>query len=132
MKKIFLITLATLVIVSVVGGVFLYKKQGKATVITSSAQTNNGIVVTKITFSNGGFTPGAILAKSGDIIEINNLSSEDLQLNSDPHPIHTYNSELNLGKVTKGESKRIVVSKKGNFYYHNHLNPNQSGRIVVQ
>lgn len=131
MKK-FLAVGAIFVTLVIIGATVLYLTQGKATVVGPSLQTSSGAVVKRINFNNNGFEPAAILAQSGDIIEISNSSSVDLQLNSDPHPIHTYNSELNLGNVTKGESKRFVVSKKGNFYYHNHLNSSQTGRIVVQ
>lgn len=55
-----------------------------------------------------------------------------MQFDSDPHPAHTTNPELNVGSVPPGEQMSFVVDTKGTFGYHNHLNPAQKGTIVVE
>ena len=55
-----------------------------------------------------------------------------MQFDSDPHPIHTTNQELNVEIVEPGEVKTFTVTKTGTFGYHNHLNPSQTGKIIIE
>lgn len=85
-----------------------------------------------ITYSGSGFSPSKIIVKSGTTVTVKNTSSNDLQFNSDPHPIHTDNTDLNVGTVAPGQSQTFTANKKGTFGYHNHLNPSEKGTIVVE
>ncbi|PJE65423.1 hypothetical protein COU91_01740 [Candidatus Saccharibacteria bacterium CG10_big_fil_rev_8_21_14_0_10_47_8] len=85
-----------------------------------------------IAYSDSGFSPSKITVKSGATVTIKNTSSNELQFNSDPHPIHTDNEELNVGAVASGQSQTFTASTKGTFGYHNHLNPSDKGTIVVE
>lgn len=84
-----------------------------------------------IMYTNSGFGE-TVTVKSGDTVAIKNTSSENLQFDSDPHPDHTDNPELNVGLVKPGETKTFVVTKKGTFGLHNHLNATAKGTIIVQ
>lgn len=84
-----------------------------------------------ITYSDSGFGE-TVTVKSGDTVAIKNTSSNNLQFDSDPHPDHTDNTELNVGLVKPGETKTFVVTKKGTFGLHNHLNASDKGTIIVQ
>ena len=85
-----------------------------------------------ITYSDSGFGPATVTVKSGGKVTISNNSSRTIQFNSDPHPSHTQNSELNLGTVAPATSKSFTVTKTGTWGYHNHLNQTETGNIVVE
>lgn len=86
----------------------------------------------EITYSNDGFSPNTLTVKSGDSVTIKNTSSSSLQFQSDPHPQHTDDPELNVGLVEAGQSKTFTVTKKGSHGYHNHLNSGDTGTLVVE
>lgn len=85
-----------------------------------------------ITYSDSGFSPSTITVQSGDSITIKNQSSQGLQFDSDPHPIHTDDTDLNVGTVAPGGDQTFTVSKKGTFGYHNHLAPSDRGTIIIK
>lgn len=133
-KKILIGVVAVLVI----GGVIVLAseksgedKSSKSTANTSSqtsAETNSA---TTITYTNDGFSPATITVKSGTTVTVKNASSQPLQFESDPHPQHTDNEELNVSNVAPGESQTFVANTTGTFGYHNHLNSSDTGTIVV-
>ncbi len=85
-----------------------------------------------ITYTNSGYSPKVITVKSGTTVTIKNESSRNMQFDSDPHPAHTTNEELNVEDVRPGQSQTFVVKRTGTFGYHNHLNASQTGTIIVQ
>lgn len=85
-----------------------------------------------ITYSNNGFSPASLTVKAGSTVTIKNDSSRLLQFDSDPHPEHTDNPELNIGTISPGQSKSITVTKTGSHGYHNHLNDSDTGTLVVE
>ena len=101
---------------------------------SSSANTSNNSqpVAVTIIYSDSGFSPSNVTVKSGDIVAIKNTSSRDVQFDSDPHPDHTDDEDLNVGIVSPGQSMTFKVTKTGSHGYHNHLNPGDTGTIVVQ
>ncbi len=98
---------------------------------TPSTSTDKTAAAT-ITYSNNGFSPGSTTVKAGDAVAIKNTSSNELQLNSNPHPVHTDDSDLNVGSIAAGQSKTFVVNKVGTFGFHNHLNASDTGTITIQ
>jgi plastocyanin len=85
-----------------------------------------------ITYSDNGFSPSTVIVKSGGKVTVKNTSSELVQFDSDPHPVHTDDTELNIGTVQPGDSQTITVTTTGSHGYHNHLNPSMTGTIVVK
>lgn len=136
----------------IAGGAFLVmKKNDKKTPATTTTQTTQtsqnesnttnssntsqnatDSAATTITYTDSGFSPDTITVKSGDRVTIKNTSSENLEFDSDPHPAHTNNKELNVGAVGPAESMTFTVTKKGTFGYHNHLSPSKTGTIIVE
>lgn len=86
----------------------------------------------EITYTDNGFSPNKITVKAGTKVTIKNDSGMALQFDSDPHPAHTDNTELNVDTVQQGGSQTFTVVRKGTFGYHNHLNPSDEGTIVVE
>lgn len=97
----------------------------------ASTNTNNQAAAT-ITYSDSGFSPASLTVKTGDTVAIKNTSSRSVQFDSDPHPDHTDDEELNVGIVSPGQTATFKVEKTGSHGYHNHLNPGDTGTIVVQ
>lgn len=85
-----------------------------------------------ITYDGNGFSPASLTVQSGATVTIKNTSSETVQFQSNPHPTHTDDTDLNVGAVNPGSSQTFTVTKKGTFGYHNHLNPSQQGSITIQ
>lgn len=101
---------------------------------TSPSSSSNNATATPatITYSSNGFSPATLTVKSGDTVTIKNTSSEALQFDSNPHPAHTDDTDLNVGSVAAGQTKTFKVTKTGTFGYHNHLDPSDTGHIVVE
>jgi len=136
MKRTIAIGVVALAIIG--AGVYFWTKMGSnssPTVNTpnaSSPASDTQSVAATIVFSDSGFSPSKTTVKSGDKVAIKNDSSTDVQFDSDPHPIHTDDEDLNVNEIAPGEVKTFTVSKKGTFGFHNHLNPGQKGTIVVE
>jgi plastocyanin len=141
MKKAVIVVVAILVIAG--GALALTKKSDDKSTTTqpSSSQQSNSTAndstsdqaaAATITYSDNGFSPSTVTVKSGDTILIKNTSSNPLQFDSDPHPAHTDDPELNVGEIAPGSSGTVKVMTVGTHGYHDHLNPGQTGTIIVQ
>lgn len=130
------------VILLVAVGVFLFvqnkgdKSETSSTSNTStSTSTDNSTPASDlatITYSDNGFSPSSVKIKAGGKLTVTNSSSSTVQFDSNPHPIHTDNSELNIGTINAGESKTVTLNKTGDWGYHNHLDSSQKGTITVE
>lgn len=98
----------------------------------SSTSTQPPTVAASITYSASGFSPSSVTVNSGDTIAIVNSSSSQVQFQSDPHPTHTDDPELNVGVITPGQASMLKLTTKGTHGYHNHLNTSQTGTIIVK
>lgn len=96
---------------------------------SNSGQATESQAVIK--YTDNGFDPQTITVESGTKVTVQNASSNPLQFDSDPHPEHTEDPELNIGRINPGESKTITVTTKGSHGYHNHLNSGDTGTIIV-
>lgn len=85
-----------------------------------------------ITYGESGFSPAKVTVNSGDSVTIKNTSSQGLQFNSNPHPVHTDDTDLNVGTIAPGQSQTFTATKKGTFGFHNHLDPSQTGTIAIK
>lgn len=103
-----------------------------STTNTTTTDTNAAQSANTISYNGSAFSPSSITVKAGTTLTIKNNSSDALQFESDPHPVHTDNTELNVDLVNPSESKTFTVTKTGTWGYHNHLNPSQKGSIIVQ
>lgn len=99
---------------------------------STPADNSQAPVAATITYSDSGFSPSSITVKSGDSIAIKNTSSQAMQLDSDPHPVHTDDPELNVGTVDSGKTVTFKVSTTGSHGVHNHLDSSKKMTIIVQ
>lgn len=85
-----------------------------------------------ITYTNDGFSPQTLTVSSGDTVTVKNESSRTIQFDSDPHPAHTENTELNVDTIRPGQSKSFTANRTGTFGYHDHLDDSETGTIIVE
>lgn len=85
-----------------------------------------------VTYSSSGFNPKTITIKVGQtVIWVNQDSA--LQIASNPHPTHTDYPPLNkVGTIAPGQMRSFTFSTAGTFGYHNHLDPRNSGEVIVE
>lgn len=133
--------IVALVAVAVVAGgilVVMNKNTTKSEPDTTGNQSgNNNQDNTKqadvtITYNGQSFALSSSSVKSGGTVKIVNSSDGDLRFQSNPHPAHTDNPELNVGDVAAGESTTITLTTKGTWGFHNHLDHTQTGTITVE
>jgi plastocyanin len=124
-----------IVIIIVVMMMGMNKPNGSSatgTTTQSSSGDDVSSAVATITYSDNGFSPATTTVKSGDTVAVKNTASSELDLDSDPHPVHTDDTDLNVGAVASGQTKTFVVTKTGSFGFHNHLDPSKNGKIEIQ
>jgi plastocyanin len=91
---------------------------------------NNSSVVQ---ITQAGFVPDVVTIKTGETVVWQNPDGVSATVNSDVHPTHLLYPPLNLGEVPpQGGQVSLKFDKAGTFTYHNHLNPSQTGTVVVQ
>lgn len=98
--------------------------QGSAPTTQTNDQT--------ITLTSTGFTPTTLTVKTGTKVTWVNKSGSMGDVDSDPHPIHTSYPAMNFGTFSDGSTVSLVFNTAGTYHYHNHLNPSQTGTIIVQ
>ncbi|HSX36691.1 MAG TPA: cupredoxin domain-containing protein [Patescibacteria group bacterium] len=98
----------------------------------SPSSTTAAVPAATITFTDNGFSPTVTTVKVGDTVQVTNKSSQPVQFDSDPHPAHTDEPELNVGEVEPGQSQTFVVTKAGHWGFHDHLDPSFTGKLNVQ
>jgi plastocyanin len=98
---------------------------------TQTSKRSQAPASATITFSDSGFSPSVTTVKAGDTVRVTNKSSQELDFDSDPHPEHTDEPELNVGPVSPGESKTFIVTRTGHWGFHDHLNPGFTGTLNV-
>lgn len=134
-KLILAIVLVAIVAVAVI--LITTSKDGDKTANTNTRQSstdleNHGPVAVTIRYDGETFSLSGTTVTSGEKVKVVNASERDLDFDSDPHPVHTDNSELNAGDIPAGESKTFILTKKGTWGFHNHLDSSQNGELTVK
>lgn len=99
---------------------------------TTTSSSSQSSAPNTITYTDNGFSPSVLTVKSGTTVTIKNSSSQPLQFDSNPHPQHTDDPELNVGEVAPGASTTFTVTTTGSHEYHNHFSSADGGTIIVQ
>jgi len=128
--------LALLIIIIIVVGGFLFLKNktnySETSQQTTVSQPIKQIKEVTVTVTNSGFDPAIVNIKAGTTVVWTNKSGQSATVNSDVYPNNLLWSFLNLGKFDNNSNISAVFEKIGKYTYHNQLNPNQKGTIVVQ
>ena len=94
--------------------------------------TNVDIQVFEVSYSGGQFLPNSLEIKVGDIVVFKNDSPGDFWPASGPHPTHTAYPEFDAkSAIASGKTFDFKFLKAGSWKFHNHLNPEATGTIVV-
>lgn len=139
------IIIAVVAVVAIIGGAVLYTvfaanntsapeatSEQPAPTDNTNDNTDDAAVASVITYNGSSFSLSASTVKSESKVKIVNDSSNELEVGSGPHPVHTDNPELNTGEIAPGESKTIMLTTKGTWSFHNHLASSHSGSITVE
>lgn len=132
-----IVTLLFIILVGMIIGFFLLRYKildlppNKST--SNQEPAPNQFPLQEVVVTKNGFSPQAIRAGVNSIVSWRNESGVPISINSDPHPGHTLNAELNLGYVeaTSG-STQTFFSKPGEYPYHNEYNPEQIGVVIIE
>jgi plastocyanin len=150
MKRSTLVTIIIIGLILILGGMLLARR-GAGDTTTNPSSTPTPTLKTTISptassessvspsspsitilYANTGFSPVTTTVKSGTTVVFKNNSSAVIQVDSNPHPQHTDNTELNIGTINPGDSRSVTLSKTGTWKFHNHLNPANQGTVIVE
>lgn len=84
-----------------------------------------------VSLTESGFDPQTISVKAGTKVVWKNDTKSVANVSSDKHPTHLLYPPLNLGSFESGDTVSLIFKDKGSFGYHNHLNPAETGTVVV-
>jgi plastocyanin len=80
-----------------------------------------------------GFSPSTLTVESGEKVTFENPSDEDKWPASNVHPTHQLYPGFDAeNAVLSGESYSFTFERAGSWGYHDHLNPDVQGTIVVE
>ena len=86
-----------------------------------------------VRITDDGFDPSTLTVSSGTTVTFENESSDDSWPASDVHPTHQLYPGFDAKKpLLSGDSYSFTFTKAGSWGYHNHLEPDVKGTIVVQ
>lgn len=129
------------VVVVVLAGVALLSTKGNNTTnpVTQNQGTNTvptaapeQMVTTGVTVTAQGFEPKTVTIKAGTKVLWTNNSGATVTVTSALHPTHLLFPFLNLGEFSDGSTVEAVFDKPGTYKYHNHLDPSQTGTVIVE
>jgi plastocyanin len=87
----------------------------------------------KVRYTDDGFVPERIEVPEGSMVQFINESSMDMWVASSPHPAHTKLSTFDQFKPSKKRAVyEYVFSEKGEWDYHDHINPSSGGWVYVR
>jgi plastocyanin len=86
-----------------------------------------------VKIEDDGFQPQTLTINAGDMVKWENDSSDDAWPASNVHPTHLLYPGFDAKKpLLPGDSYSFTFTKTGNWGYHNHLEPDVQGTIVVK
>ena len=127
---------------------FVLAKKGNKNPYLPSGQTNNQGVTNvptssvidngmeqeeaNVTLTETGYSPQTVTVITGTRVIWTNQSGSVASVYSAVHPTHKVYPPLNLGEFNDGETLSLIFDTPGSYKYHNHLNPSQTGTVVVE
>ncbi|MDP3992314.1 MAG: plastocyanin/azurin family copper-binding protein [Nanoarchaeota archaeon] len=139
------VTIAVLLLVAIVGAVYLFSSFLENPITTGSLVNNPG-EGNVIEITSSGFTPGTLTINKGDTVTWINMDTEPHWPASAFHPYHTVYPGSDIKKcgtaeestifdacqnLAPGESYSFTFNEVGSWGFHDHLNANSFGKIIV-
>lgn len=107
--------------------------QATQTATVSAPQKTPGLIGVRVSILKTGFSPKEVKIVKGSSVTWINTDIKNHEVRSNPHPIHTDYPPLNTIEVLKpGEEKSLVFSNSGTYSYHDHLNPSNTAKVIVE
>ncbi len=102
----------------------------------SATGTSGGVMekggAATISYSKDGFTPKSVTVKKGSTVRWINQGNQSMWVASAMHPTHQLLPGFDqLKSVTNGGMYEYTFVKVGTWKYHMHLNPSDTGTVVV-
>jgi len=86
-----------------------------------------------VLYTDTGFSPKSLEIVRGEKVIFVNSTDRELWVASAPHPTHGIYPEFDeKTTIGNGETYEFVFEKSGEWKYHNHMNPGDSGVVVVK
>lgn len=97
-----------------------------------TAQVSDQTQLPTIVFTDEGFTQQEYRFPTSTAIRVDNRSSMDMQFSSEDHPAHRENPELNMELLGAGESGTFTPPGKGTYGFHDHINDQYTGTLIIE
>lgn len=114
----------------------VYAETGKpvlASVFEHEIAPSDGMGMVTVRYTNTGFQPAKLTVPVGTMVEFINQSDEEMWVASNMHPSHEILATFDQFQgVGKGQSYMYTFDKKGEWPYHDHINPALEGVITVE
>ncbi|MDO8564705.1 MAG: cupredoxin domain-containing protein [bacterium] len=87
----------------------------------------------KVTYNAQGFSPKSVTVQKGDTVLFENKTGKSASVASMPHPTHELYPEFDQFKTdAQGKDEfKFTFDKVGTWQYHDHLNTNMTGTVIV-
>mgnify|MGYP001608225862 FL=1 len=86
-----------------------------------------------ITYTLKGFEPDTMEIKAGESVTFINTTDLNMWIASDPHPAHTGLPGFDeRGAVGNSGKYAYIFTQSGSWKYHNHMDPDKRGVIIVK
>ncbi len=132
MKKIYIIA-SVITIAIIIAAVIIIVNRYNAKPVQPKLYGNTSGIPMLVTYSDNGYSPQTLTIKMGQTVTFKNESSEPMWTASNPHPIHTLYPDFDARKpYASGESYSFTFLQKGEWRYHDHLDPSKIGTIIAQ
>jgi len=122
-----LIAILIIFVIFSVGFFFIFPKKNTPPIHGGKLPKEDSVILTK-----NGFSPNTINIDVNTAVRWINNSGEDASVNSDDYPTNRLYPELNLGRFKDGQTMVHIFTKPGTYTYHNHLKPEQTGKVIVK
>lgn len=90
--------------------------------------------IVEVNYTTAGFTPEIVEIKVGQKVKFINKTGKTASVASDEHPTHDIYPEFDQWKSAyKGQNVfEFTFTKVGTWRYHDHLNPEMVGTVIVK
>ncbi|OGY27381.1 MAG: hypothetical protein A3F33_02070 [Candidatus Woykebacteria bacterium RIFCSPHIGHO2_12_FULL_43_10] len=108
---------------------YFFRTEFSDTPLKKLVQAQSSKVVIK--YSSGKFSPTSTSIKLGQMMEFRNTGEQPLQIALGKHPTHEEVAGFEETLLKPGKSYFFTIWKSGIYDYHDHLNPEASGSLIV-
>lgn len=82
-----------------------------------------------INYTDNGFAPAYLEIGQNATVIFTNNSNSPMWIASNPHPTHTDYPDFD--QKSSGDSYSYTFTELGTYHFHNHMNPQDTGTIIV-